>query len=140
MPVAGHAETPILSAPDAHTRNGAQDLVILDIRSREEWAETGVAEGAWPVSMHEADFSQRLQAILAAYPTDQIAMICATGGRTAYVAEILEKNGVSGIADISEGMMGNRRGPGWIARGLPVVSMVEALAEYRAATGSPAGN
>lgn len=133
LPSALRAETPIVSAPDAAARNTAQTLIILDIRSREEWAETGVAQGAWPVSMHEADFSQRLQAILNSYPPDRIALICATGGRSAYITKILEKNGIAGVADLSEGMLGNRRGPGWIKRGLPVVEVDAALADYASA-------
>lgn len=130
MSLAALAEPPILSAPEAKAKLDAGDLILLDIRSRQEWRETGVAKGAWPVSMHERDFGQRLQAILASYPPEQIGLICATGGRTAHVLSILERNGISGIADLSEGMMGNRRGPGWIARGLEVVPLDEAQDAY----------
>lgn len=128
------AEPPILSVPDAQAQMEAGDLVLLDIRSRQEWRETGVAQGAWLVSMHERDFGERLQAILAVHPPENIAVICATGGRTARVTRILERNGLTGIADVSEGMMGNRRGPGWIARGLKVVPLEEAEAAFEAAT------
>jgi len=112
------ADVAILSAPDAHAD---EDLILLDIRTPGEWAETGLAEGAWPVSMHEPGFGQKLQAILDAYPPERIAMICAVGGRTGHVTGVLEKNGIS-VLDLSEGMMGNDRGPGWIARGLPIVT------------------
>lgn len=127
------AEAPILSAPEAEARIANGELVVLDIRSRGEWKDTGIAKGAWPVSMHERDFGQRLQAILAAYPTEQIALICATGGRTAHVLDVLERNGIKGISDISESMMGNARGPGWIKRGLEIVSLDEAQKAYDAA-------
>lgn len=126
------AETPILSAPEAQQRIAEGELILLDIRSRQEWQETGIAKGAWPVSMHERDFGERLQAILAVYPPEQIAMICAVGGRTGHVTSILEKNGIRGVADLSEGMEGNARGPGWIARGLEVVPVEDALAAYQA--------
>ena len=128
------AETPILSAPEAQDRISSGEMVVLDIRSPEEWKETGVAEGAWPVSMHRPDFGQQLQAILAKYEPGQIGLICATGGRTAHVTSILKQNGVEGITDVSEGMMGNPSGPGWIARGMPVVSVEEAEAAYQAVT------
>lgn len=127
------AETPIISAPEASTLVEANALVVLDIRRPEEWAETGIAKGAWPVSMHTPEFPQQLQTILTNYRPEQIALICATGGRTAYVTEILERNGISGIADLSEGMFGNSNGPGWLARGLPVVSIEEATADFEAA-------
>ena len=127
------AETPIMSVPEIADAMAAEQMILLDIRSREEWEETGVAEGAWPVSMHEKDFGTRLQQILTAYTPDQIAVICATGGRTAHVTQLLRQHGISGVADVSEGMEGSRRGPGWIKRGLPVVTLEEAAATYEAA-------
>lgn len=134
LPMTAAAETPILSAPDAQTQVAGGDIVLLDIRSPQEWQDTGIAEGAWPVSMHEPDFGQRLQAILAQVPADQVALICATGGRTAHVVNVLKQNGIEGIIDVSEGMMGNPRGPGWIARNMPTVSPDEAQKAYDAAT------
>ncbi|MEM1301389.1 MAG: rhodanese-like domain-containing protein, partial [Pseudomonadota bacterium] len=98
-----------------------------------EWAETGVAEGAWPVSMHRPEFGQELSALFERFGHDRIAMICATGGRTAYVQSILRQNGIAGLTDVSEGMLGNGQNPGWIARGLPVVTVQEAMAAYQAA-------
>ena len=32
---------------------------MMDVRSRPEWADTGIAEGAWPISMHEDRFPER---------------------------------------------------------------------------------
>ena len=127
------AETPILSAPEAQSKLTSGELVLLDIRSPQEWQQTGVAEGAWPVSMHEPDFGQRLQAILQEVGADKVGLICATGGRTAHMAKILRQNGIEGVTDVSEGMMGNPSGPGWIARGMAVVSLDEAAAAYEAA-------
>lgn len=128
------ADTPILSAPDAQAQVASGDIVLLDIRSRGEWDDTGLAEGAWPVSMHEPDFGEKLRAILSEFPPEKVALICATGGRTAHVVNILKQNGIEGVADVSEGMMGNPRGPGWIARGMPVVTLEEATKAYDAAS------
>lgn len=124
------AEPSVISAPDAQSLMQSGQIVLIDIRSRQEWAETGVAEGAWPVSLHEPDFSQRFQEIINRYPNDQVALICATGGRTAHVVGVLERNGISGVVDVSEGMMGNRTGPGWIARGMSVVPLDVAQDAY----------
>lgn len=132
-PTAGRAETPVITAPQAQAMMQDGKLVVLDIRSRAEWKETGLAKGAWPVSMHEQDFGSKLNAILAKYKPDQIALICATGGRSEYVVGILEKNGVAGITDISEGMIGNGKSPGWIKRGLPLTPLDQAQADYNAA-------
>ena len=127
---AAFAETPVLSAPEAAAKLASGDLIVLDIRRPEEWAETGVAEGAWPVSMHNPDFPKQLQAILAQHLPEKIGLICATGGRSAYVTEVLARNGLDGVVDVSEGMFGNGQLAGWIARGLPVVSLDQAIAEY----------
>ena len=104
------------------------ELVLLDIRSREEWKETGVAHGAWPVSLHERSFGARLSQILTRHAGKPIALICATGGRSQYVQRTLLMRGIKSIIDIPEGMLGSRSGPGWIRANLPVVSMADALA------------
>lgn len=127
------AEAALLSAPEAAAQVETGEMILLDIRSAEEWAESGVADGAWPVSMHAEDFPQRLNAILARYRPDQIGLICATGGRSAYVTRVLAANGITGVVDVSEGMFGNDKGAGWIAREMPVVTVDEAMKGYEAA-------
>lgn len=82
--------------------------------------------------MHEDDFGKRLMEILRQIPTQRIALICRTGNRSNYVRSQLAAQGVSGIRDISEGMIGNGRAPGWIGRGLPIISLEAADAEYEA--------
>ena len=131
MALTAQAQGVIVSAPDIATQLEAGEVILLDIRSKDEWKQTGLAKGAWPVSLHSRDFPDRLRAIMGEYQPEQIALICATGGRTQFVTSILKKNGVEGVIDVSEGMHGNENGPGWIARGLPVVSLEEARAAYR---------
>lgn len=126
------ADTHVLTAPDAFAMLKRGDLVMVDIRSREEWLETGVAVGAWPVSMHEPDFGRRLMEILQRHSPDQIALICATGGRSQFVVGRLAGQGIIGLRDVSEGMMGYGDAPGWIARGLPISALQNVEAEYEA--------
>lgn len=102
---------------------------LLDIRSREEWFETGVAKGAWPISMHEKRFPERLFSARNLADGRPVAMICATGGRTGAVFRALRGAGYNEFIDVSEGMLGSRVGKGWIAEELPIVSANEALAE-----------
>lgn len=73
--------------------------------------------------MHDPTFGSTLQDIFAKYPDRPIALICATGGRSNYVAGVLEENGIRVVFDISEGMFGNGDAPGWIARGLPITNV-----------------
>jgi len=123
----------VWSAAQAHTALLKDRLRLLDIRSREEWRETGVAQGAWLVSLHEKRFPQRLFATRQLAEGRTIGLICATGGRSGSVLGALQQAGHGGYVDVSEGMLGNPLGPGWIAAGLPLVTMNEALAGLPAA-------
>ena len=124
------AETAILSAPAAYEAMQTGDLILIDIRTPEEWAETGVAQGALALTMHSRDFGAKLTALFAAQPNANFGLICATGGRTSYVTSVLEKNGITGVVDVSEGMLGNSLGAGWVARDMPVVTADVAMGAY----------
>lgn len=127
------AETRKMGAQEAYSAVQSNEMIILDIRSPGEWAETGVAKGAWPVTMHDPSFGPNLQKIVARYPDVPIALICATGGRSNYVADVLGKNGLEGVIDITEGMFGNGKAPGWIARNLPIQNVKAARQNHLAA-------
>jgi rhodanese-related sulfurtransferase len=128
-PALGHAQQrDVWSADEAQVALALGRLVMLDIRTRDEWRETGVAKGAWPVSMREDGFRERLLAARSNSGDNPVALICATGGRSGFVFRALRTAGYSGYVDVSEGMFGSRAGPGWIARGLPVVPIEDALA------------
>ncbi|MGV6848320.1 MAG: rhodanese-like domain-containing protein [Marinibacterium sp.] len=135
LPVATMAsakEDRIWTAQQAYEALSRDEARLIDIRSRGEWEESGVAQGAWPVSMHEKGFPKRLFAAQELAEGRPVAMICATGGRTASVMAALKRAGYEGFIDVSEGMMGSRKGKGWIASGLPVVSAKVALADLPA--------
>jgi rhodanese-related sulfurtransferase len=83
--------------------------------------------------MHDPSFGPNLQKIVARYPDVPIALICATGGRSNYVADVLGKNGLEGVIDITEGMFGNGKAPGWIARNLPIQNVEAARQNHLAA-------
>ncbi|MFC0159166.1 MULTISPECIES: rhodanese-like domain-containing protein [Mameliella] len=118
----------VLSPSEAFDALLADTMRIIDVRSREEWQETGVGSGVWPISMHESRFAERLFASKSLSGDRQIGLICATGGRSASLLGALIRAGnSSGYADISEGMLGSGSGPGWIASGLPTVPLDVAL-------------
>lgn len=112
-----------ISAPQAVSEVQAGNMVLLDIRSPQEWKESGVPEGALPLSMHTREFLVGFQKVVAENPGKQIGIICATGGRTQWLQAELAKRGLGQVIDVSEGVFGNRNGPGWIARGLPMKKM-----------------
>ena len=117
------------SAAEAFAALQADTARVIDVRSREEWQETGVGLGVWPISMHEDGFPERFFAARDLAGDRDIGLICATGGRSATLLGALMRAGYGGYADVSEGMLGSRAGPGWLRAGLPVVSMSAALAE-----------
>jgi rhodanese-related sulfurtransferase len=114
------AEPQTMTAPEALEAATSGGVVLVDIRSREEWQQTGVAEPALPISMHEGGFVQKLLQAMDGDPSRRVALICATGGRTRYVQNVLASNGFSNVIDVAEGMMSSPAGPGWLKRGLPV--------------------
>ncbi|MDU8929598.1 rhodanese-like domain-containing protein [Alisedimentitalea sp. MJ-SS2] len=116
----------VWSAMQAHEALLEDRLRLLDIRSREEWQETGVTRDVGLVSMHESRFPERLFATRRLAEGRAVALICATGGRSGAVMQALWQAGHAGFVDVSEVMLGNRLGPGWIATGLPVITMSEA--------------
>ena len=114
----GPPSGPFVSAPEALSEVEAGNMVLLDIRSPEEWKETGIASVALPVTMHNREFLQNFKKIVSDNPDKKIGIICATGGRTAWLQTELKKRGLGEVINVSEGMLGNEGGPGWIARGL----------------------
>lgn len=118
----------IWSVTEAYEALQSDKICMIDVRSHEEWGETGVAEKAWAISMHEDRFVERLFAARSLAGDRLLALICATGGRSRSVMRSLRQSGYRGFVDVSEGMLGSSRGPGWIAAGLPIVTMQEAVA------------
>lgn len=117
-----------IKATDAWRQAQAGKLTIVDVRSPGEWRETGVAKGAWKVTIHGPQKMEGfLKEIIARTNGDRsrrIALICATGVRSDYALRYLQKNGYKNVTHIAEGMMGRSAfrggGKGWLKHGLPV--------------------
>ncbi len=111
----------IIDAQAAFKKAETGELLLLDIRSPQEWKETGTGTGAKKVSMHQPGFLAKLDALTDNNKSKPVALICATGGRSNWLQGELVKRGYTNIIDVSEGMLGSSTGPGWLKRGLPVV-------------------
>ena len=113
-----------LSADDAARRAEKGDITVIDVRSPGEWRQTGTAQGAKRVTIHDPDGTDGfLRHMIEAVNGDRsqpIALICARGNRSTRAQEFLRRHGFTNVHNIVEGMLGNRTDPGWIARGLPV--------------------
>lgn len=111
-----------LSVTEAYDAAKARKVFLIDIRRPEEWAETGIGEGAAPLDMRRDDFVQALDDLTGADKSAPIALICARGVRSRYLTQVLRNGGYEQIIDVPEGMLGSFAGPGWLKKGLPVVS------------------
>lgn len=118
-----HAE--VLTPDEAKLLAERDELTIIDIRLPVEWQRTGLPRGALAISLQDQSLQPRAAFVadvlraLADDPHRPIALICASGHRSAFAQQLLADNGFSQVHDISEGMLGGEYGPGWLARALP---------------------
>lgn len=117
--MAGPAPSEVMDPVTAHEKTQAGEIILVDIRTPEEWLETGIGEGAIGLDMRARDFVVALVDLRKANPDTPIALVCRTGNRSGYVVDALAQQGFPGLVDVSEGMAGGPNGKGWIPRGLP---------------------
>ncbi len=110
-----------LSVQDAHAKANSGEVFLIDIRRPDEWAATGVGEGAHPLDMRRKDFLVELAKITGGATDAPVALICARGVRSRRLSAALAEAGFTQIIDVPEGMLGSGAGPGWLKSGLPVV-------------------
>lgn len=110
-----------LTVQDAHQQAVAGAIILVDIRRPDEWARTGVGQGAVPLDMRRKDFAEALLALTQGRSDAPIALICARGVRSRRLSGRLSGAGFTRIIDVPEGMLGSGAGPGWLRAGLPVV-------------------
>ena len=115
-----------LSAIDA-AKEMSNNLIIIDVRNKEEWKETGIIPNSLLIQMLSAGRTIRkeyISELLIALGEDKdikAAIICHSGGRSSATVTMLKDLGSNNIFNISEGMVGNGSTTGWINRSLPIV-------------------
>jgi rhodanese-related sulfurtransferase len=112
----------LMTAADAHRKALAGEIVFVDIRTPDEWRETGVPASATPITMHQ-DAPKLLAALDKATGGDKskpLALICRTGNRTSFLQAELKKAGYSQVINVAEGVAGGPYGKGWLKAGLPL--------------------
>lgn len=128
LPLPALAGGHVWPAERASQAVAAGEIILVDLRTPEEWQDTGVPEGAWPINVYDRNFGLYISKVINNNPDTTIGLICATGGRSGYVYSALQRNGVTNVIDVAEGVMGSASGPGWKASGLPMVSVDQAIA------------
>lgn len=112
----------VMNATDAHQKAVAGEITLVDIRTPEEWRETGVPASAHTVTLDQQPkaLMDKLDALLAGDRSRPLALICRTGNRSSKLAVELRKQGYSNVIDVTEGVAGSRNGQGWAKAGLPL--------------------
>ena len=114
-----HAQSPAsLSPREAQEAATAGTLILIDIRSSSEWADTGVPRGAIRLDAESPGFEVRLAGLRLDNPGKRIALIDRTGGLASSVRQKLAGRGWRDLVAVRGGMLGQG---GWLAEKLPVV-------------------
>jgi rhodanese-related sulfurtransferase len=104
----------MMNVKAANEASKAGEIVLIDIRTPQEWADTGTAPQAKPIDMTSAAFMDELGGVIAANPGKKLAFICRSGNRSGMLTSQLESAGLTNIIDVEGGM--NQ----WMSQGLPV--------------------
>lgn len=118
----GVAAAEPITAREAASLAQQGEILLLDVRTPQEWQETGVPAPAVLLNMHDADFLAQFDELVTQAAGRPVALICDAGERTGWLTGALEARGYRNLMDVVEGMGGSRHGPGWLERGLPLRS------------------
>ncbi|WP_449255878.1 rhodanese-like domain-containing protein [Bosea sp. (in: a-proteobacteria)] len=110
---------PAISVREAHEAAQAGRIVLVDIRSAGEWADTGLPEGAIPLDVDATAFEVRLAGLRLDHPGKRIALIDRTGAQAVATVQKLAGRGWRDLTAVRGGVLGPG---GWLAEGLPVTS------------------
>lgn len=112
---------PNITPKDAHAKALSGELVLVDLRTPNEWLQTGIPASGHSITMHQ-DPNVFLAQLLDKMDNDKtrpVAIICRTGARTTMLQGQLLQIGFTNVLNVVEGMLGGFAGPGWRSAGLP---------------------
>lgn len=92
--------------------NPPANLVILDVRTPEEFAE-GHIEGAVMLDFYRDDFADELAKL---DPSVPYVLYCRSGNRSGQTRSMMEGLGFADVADVDGGI------GGWLSAGLPLIT------------------
>lgn len=116
-----HTEAAIIHVSNAELLNLSQKgVTIIDIRTRQEWQETGVIPGSRLLTLfderrHIINKNEWLKQVRALAPANQpVVLVCRTGNRTLTAAHFLDKAGYTTVYNATGGIKS------WVTSGLPI--------------------
>ena len=102
--------------------------LIVDVRNKSEWQETGIIPGSKLVQMLTPamtlrnDFINDLISVIGDDKSIKAGIICKSGGRSSATVAMLKEKGYKNIYNMTEGIVGDETKTGWITRGYPIAS------------------
>ncbi len=113
----------VVDAPTALKLVRADQVTLIDVRTLEEWTDTGVPEGATAIALQDPDFLRKVMVTADRDRSRPVLLICRTGRRSGIAADLLLRAGFLNVANVREGVAGRSGvGPGWVERGLPMLA------------------
>jgi rhodanese-related sulfurtransferase len=108
-----------LSAREAHDATRAGTILLLDVRTPDEWRDTGLPQGAIALDAETPGFEVRLAGLRLDHPGKRIALIDRSGALSSSLRDKLAGRGWRDIVAVRGGMLGPG---GWLADKLPVTA------------------
>ncbi len=125
-PAQAQGMAPTIDAPTAKGLVEAGGLLV-DVRTPRELRENGRPAGSVHVPLQgddltfNPDFVKQLLEAAGGDRSRPVALICSGNRRSAHGARVLAGQGFTQVFSVGEGIFGSNLGPGWAARGLPMV-------------------
>ena len=106
--IAQEAGGGVISADKALKLAAAGELVLVDVRSPQEWQQTGVPAGAQLVTIHRPDgligFLDAMGETLGPDRGQPVALICARGNRSSVSSSALAQAGYTQVYNVRDGI------------------------------------
>lgn len=81
------------------------EVILIDVRRPTEWADSGVAVGAHPVTVQDPDFLTKVTEVTGGDTSAELAFICRSGGRSATARDQLIDAGYSSVTSVVGGTL-----------------------------------
>ncbi|MCI4399919.1 MAG: rhodanese-like domain-containing protein [Campylobacteraceae bacterium] len=111
-----------ISADEVAMFASSGDALIVDVRTKEEWEQTGVLQNATLITYFDNqaralkdEFMKSLNEVTKGDKNKQIVLVCRTGLRSKLVAGILDREGYKNVYNYKDGMLN------WLVEGRAVV-------------------
>ncbi|MBN2751103.1 MAG: rhodanese-like domain-containing protein [Rhodospirillaceae bacterium] len=122
-----------LKPHQAWSKMERKEAILIDVRTRPEWLQTGVPQNARQVTLSDprgaAGFVAGVKKAVRGDMKTPVMLICRTGNRSAQAALLLVNAGFKTVYNVPEGVIGNGRDTGWAWRGLPMVGCGVCMAQ-----------